>query len=69
MPRHFKERSDTPEPAALTVEETADYLRISRAGVWRLLKEQRLPRARIGARTVIRRIDVDDFLAKCARVA
>lgn len=51
---------------ARSIDEAADFLRVSRASVWRLLKEGRLPRTRIGGRTVIRRIDLEAFLAKCA---
>lgn len=54
---------------AFTVDELATYFRISRASVWRLLKSGDLARARIGGRTVIRRIDADAFLARAAAVA
>jgi excisionase family DNA binding protein len=47
---------------ALTIKEAADYLRISEASVWRLLKDKQLRRVRIGGRTVIRRMDLDAFL-------
>jgi excisionase family DNA binding protein len=47
---------------ALNVEETADYLRVSRATIWRLLSTKELRRVRIGGRTVIRRVDLDSFL-------
>lgn len=50
---------------ALSVQETADYLRISEAGVWRLLQDKRLPKAKIGGRTVIRRVDAEAFLERC----
>lgn len=52
-------------PAAFTAEEAADYLRISRAGIYRLMKNGALPRAKIGDRTVIRRVDLDAFLDGC----
>jgi len=54
---------------ALTVDELATYFRISRASVWRLLRDGQLARVRIGGRTVIRRIDADAFLARCVEVA
>ncbi|WP_258593995.1 helix-turn-helix domain-containing protein [Mesorhizobium sp. AR07] len=57
------------QPAVFTVDELADYFRISRAGVWRLLHDNRLPKAKIGGRTLIRRVDADAFLAKCVEVA
>ena len=47
---------------ALNVEEAADYLRVSRATIWRLLSNKELRRVRIGGRTVIRRVDLDSFL-------
>jgi excisionase family DNA binding protein len=50
--------------AAMTVDEAADYIRVSRATIWRLLKNKSLPRARIGGRTVVRRIDLDELLTK-----
>lgn len=55
--------------AALTVDELAEYFRISRASVYRLVKSGGLKPARIGGRTVFRRVDADDFLARCAGVA
>jgi excisionase family DNA binding protein len=57
------------QSAALTIDESADYLRVSRGTIWRLLKNKSLPRVRIGARTVIRRADLDAFLTKLAEVA
>ncbi|MEJ0095509.1 MAG: helix-turn-helix domain-containing protein [Methylocella sp.] len=62
---HYK-AAPAPQPGVLAVEETAFYLRISKAGVWRLLRDGKLPRTRIGGRTLIRKVDVDAFLAKCA---
>jgi excisionase family DNA binding protein len=55
--------------AVFSVEELAAYFRISRAGVWRLLQDGRLPKVKIGGRTLIRRIDADEFLAKCVEAA
>ena len=54
---------------AFSIEKTAEYLSISRASVWRLLKSGALPRARIGGRTVVRRIDADAFLARAVEAA
>jgi excisionase family DNA binding protein len=63
-------RNGFPIPsAALNVDEAADYLRISRASVWRLLRNRTVARVRIGGRTVIRRIDLDAFLERSAAVA
>ncbi len=55
--------------AVLTINETAIYFRISRAGVWRLLRTGRLKKIKIGGRTLVRRIDADAFLASCAEAA
>ncbi|SHH20620.1 helix-turn-helix domain-containing protein [Bradyrhizobium erythrophlei] len=55
--------------AALTVDEAADYLRVSRATIWRLLRNKSLARARIGGRTVVRRVDAEAFLARAVDVA
>jgi excisionase family DNA binding protein len=52
--------------AALSVDEAADYLRISRASVWRLLRNRAIARVRIGKRTVVRRVDLDSFLERAA---
>lgn len=63
-------KSNFPIPsAALTVDEAADYIRVSRATIWRLLRNKLLARARIGGRTVVRRIDLDAFLARAVDVA
>ena len=56
-------------PAALTVTEAADYLRISAASIWRLLEQGALQRTRIGGRTVIRRADLDGFLDRCTEAS
>jgi excisionase family DNA binding protein len=55
--------------AALTVDEAADYIRVSRATIWRLLKNKSLARIRIGGRTVVRRADLDALLAKLIEAA
>ncbi len=63
-------KSNFPIPsAALTVDEAADYIRVSRATIWRLLRNKLLARARIGGRTVVRRIDLDAFLARAVEAA
>jgi excisionase family DNA binding protein len=72
MPRatnRFHEHSSELSPAAFSVEQAAMYISISRASVWRLLQEGQLRRTRIRGRTVIRRIDLDQFMAKCAESA
>ena len=63
-------KSNFPIPsAALTVDEAADYIRVSRATIWRLLRNKLLARARIGGRTVVRRVDLDAFLARAVEAA
>jgi excisionase family DNA binding protein len=65
MPKH-----EFPLPSgALTIPESADYLRVSPATVWRLLKNKMLARTRIGGRVVIRRVDLDAFLARAVEAA
>lgn len=59
-------RAQNHQPTSvLTVNEACDYLRISRTGLYRILKTGRLRSAHIGRRTVFRRSDVDAFLETC----
>lgn len=51
-------------PAAYTVREASNYLRVSPASVWRLLRTGSLARVRIGGRTVVRRTDLDALLSR-----
>lgn len=51
--------------AALTVDEAADYLRVCRSTVYKLFREGQLKPARVGGRTLVRRIDADQFLERC----
>lgn len=70
MPKsHQRGNAVAQDRAALTVDELATYLRISPASAWRLLKSGKLPRTRIGHRTVVRQIDADNFLARCAEMS
>lgn len=55
-------------PAALTIKEASDYLRVSPSTLYRLFREKKLSAARVGGRTLIRRLDADAFLARCAGV-
>ena len=48
----------------MNVDEAAEYLRVSRASVWRLLKSSTLTRVRVGARVVIRKSELDALIAK-----
>ncbi|TIL92070.1 MAG: helix-turn-helix domain-containing protein [Mesorhizobium sp.] len=51
--------------AALTIDETADYLRICRSTVYKLFREGQLKPAKVGGRTLVRRVDADEFLERC----
>lgn len=53
-------------PAALTIKEASDYLRVSPSTLYRLFREKKLRPARVGGRTLVRRLDADAFLARCA---
>jgi excisionase family DNA binding protein len=48
----------------LTVEETADLLRCSRAHVYVLASREGLPLTRLGGRTVVRTSELDAWLNK-----
>jgi excisionase family DNA binding protein len=50
--------------AALTVDEAAAYIRVSRATLWRILKSNSLARVRLGRRTLVRRTDLDALLVR-----
>jgi excisionase family DNA binding protein len=62
------ERSPAAEPAPaspyMTVPEAAEYLRTSRQRVDDLLSQRRLTRVKEGRRTLIRRKEVEIFLAR-----
>ncbi|SEK22426.1 helix-turn-helix domain-containing protein [Xaviernesmea oryzae] len=49
-------------PAALSVPAASRYLGISRASLYRLIKTGALVPAKVGGRTLIRRVDADAFL-------
>lgn len=53
-----------PSSGAMTVVETATYLRISRATVYRLFREGDLRPRKIAGRTLVRREDADALLAR-----
>lgn len=48
--------------SVFTVEEFGDYLRISRASAWRLLKSGAVPKVRFGGATRVRKSDADAFI-------
>lgn len=62
----------TPANAPLSVEravfgaqDAARYLSISRAGFWRLLRDGKIQKVRIGGRTLVRRVDLDAYIDRC----
>jgi len=57
-------RAAVQERGAFSVEEGADYLGVSRATVYRMLRDGELARVRIKGRTVVRRLDLDALLAR-----
>ena len=48
---------------AFSVTGAANYLGISRSGLYRLIDAGAIPVVKIGARTLFRRVDLDEFLA------
>ncbi|MFD6320920.1 helix-turn-helix domain-containing protein [Methylorubrum thiocyanatum] len=55
--------------ATMTVEEFTQYVRISRTSAYRLFRAGDLKPIKIRNRTLVRRIDADDFLARCAQAS
>ena len=55
-------------PEYLTVEEAADYMRASRQRVYDLLSSRRLPRHKDGTRVLLRRTEIDAYLAGAGSV-
>ncbi|MFG1278333.1 helix-turn-helix domain-containing protein [Xanthobacter autotrophicus] len=66
-------RSQKPEGAErsplLTVPEFASYLKVSRPTVYRLFSAGDVTPLKIGGRTLVRRQDADDYIARRAEVA
>ena len=50
----------------MTVHDVAEYLRLSEAKVYRLVKERRIPVIRIGKTWRFRKDLLDDWLRECA---
>ena len=55
--------------AALTIDETADYLRVCRSTVYKLFREGQLKPAKLGGRTLVRRVDADALLERSVGAA
>ena len=67
MPKSISEKND--EFTILTVQEVAEYLRMSEAKVYRLVKEGRLPVVRIGKTWRFRKDLLDDWLSQCTQTS
>lgn len=66
----MKPMKDPPaNTAVFSVSETMAYLRTSRAGVYRWFKSGDLRFIKMGGRTLVRRADADDFVARCAAIS
>lgn len=57
------------EMTLMTVNELAQYFRISRVTAYKLFNTGGLMPIKIGGRTMVRRADADAFLARCPRRA
>ena len=63
MPKSISDKND--ELTILTVHEVAEYLRMSEAKVYRLVKEGKLPVVRIGKTWRFRKDLLDNWLSQC----
>jgi len=52
------------KPRLMTTEEVSRYLRISRASVYRLVKEQKIPVSRVGKHLRFRKDVIDEWLTQ-----
>jgi len=52
------------KPRLMTTEEVSNYLRISPASVYRLVKEQKIPVSRIGKHLRFRKDVIDEWLTQ-----
>jgi len=50
------------EVAVLNIDEAANYLRVSRSTVWRLFRDRKLTRVRVGTRTLVRKDELDALI-------
>lgn len=65
----MSKRLPAPLPSALSINDFCDDIGVSRTTVYRLIRSGALKITKIRGRTVIRRVDADAFLARCAEVA
>ena len=57
------------DPVIWTVHDVAEYLRMSEAKVYRLVKEQQLPVVRIGKTWRFRKDLLDEWLSQCTETS
>ena len=67
MSRVLQRKND--EFTVLTVHEVAEYLRVSDAKVYRLVKERRLPVLRIGRAWRFRKDLLDQWISHCMELS
>jgi len=62
--RKKRELPPLPEnPLSFSIEEAAAHLRVSRSAIYALLAEGKLPRRKVGRRTIILKVDLDAYFA------
>ncbi len=59
----MERRPKGPEPDYLTPAEAAEYMRTKRGRVYELLAQGHLTRLKDGSRTLVRRSEIDEYLA------
>jgi excisionase family DNA binding protein len=64
IPREHREKPLEAESPVLTLTEVADYLRVSRAMIYRLLKANELPAFKMGSDWRLNREDLEKFRSK-----
>ena len=67
MPKNIQKEND--ELTILTVHDVAEYLRMSEAKVYRLVKEGELPVVRIGKTWRFRKDLLDNWLSQCTEIS
>jgi excisionase family DNA binding protein len=65
--KRLAEQPSGKRPEFLSVAEAADVLRAKPQRVYDLLSAHRLPRYKDGSRVLVRRADLDEYLANCRR--
>jgi len=51
-------------PTTFSVPQAAKYIGVSTSHAYRLIRDQKLAVARLGGRTLVRRVDADEMLAR-----